>query len=189
MKRHPALRDLSSDHHQGLVQARRLTRAAGEHGTGSTGGESEDASAQARPREALRALAADFVAFWHRHTAPHFREEEEVLLPAFARFGDPAAPHVVRTLVEHVHIRRLVGDLRRQLAAGPVSADTVRALGESLREHIRFEENVLFPMIEGAMPEQALLQMAEEARRFRAAHEAHKAHKAHEAHEAHKVGP
>ena len=30
MKRHPALRALSSDHHQGLVQARRLVRAAEE---------------------------------------------------------------------------------------------------------------------------------------------------------------
>jgi hemerythrin-like domain-containing protein len=169
MKRHPALRDLSSDHHQGLVQARRLTRATGGDGTRSTA--DVDEGAQARSREALRTVAADFVAFWHRHTAPHFREEEEVLLPAFARFGDPASPHVVRTLVEHVRIRRLVGDLRRQLATGPVSTDTVRALGESLRDHIRFEENVLFPMIEEAMPEQALLEMAEEARRFRAINE------------------
>ncbi len=178
MKRHPALRDLSSDHHQGLVQARRLTRAAGDEGMGDAGGESEGGGAQARSREVLRTVAADFVAFWHRHTAPHFREEEEVLLPAFARFGDPASPHVVRTLVEHVRIRRLVGDLRRQLATGPVSADTVRTLGESLREHIRFEENVLFPMIEEAMPEQALLEMAEEARRFRAANEANEANEA-----------
>ena len=41
----------------------------------------------------------------------------------------------------------------------PVSAPepaTMQATGDLLREHIRHEENVVFPLIEAAMPEDAL---------------------------------
>jgi hemerythrin-like domain-containing protein len=145
VKRHPALRDLSSDHHQGLVQARRLVRAvdaaAGDPGT-------------------VAPVAHAFLLFWAEHTQPHFREEEEVLLPAFARYGDAAAPPVVRVLVEHVQLRRLVADLARQVAAGSPEPPTMQAVGDLLRAHIRYEEDVLFPLIEQALPETALLELA-----------------------------
>lgn len=149
MKRHPGLRDLSSDHQQGLVHARRLVKAATgvmEGAAGSTATAAETAQA--------------FLAFWAEHTNHHFREEEEVLLPVFARYGDPSVPPVVRMLVEHVQIRKLVGDLARQMAdAGITSPDTMRALGTLLRDHIRHEEDVLFPLIEGAVPSEILLEL------------------------------
>jgi hemerythrin-like domain-containing protein len=141
MKRHPALHSLSSDHHLGLVQARRLVRAATD-------------AAPAAP------AAQAFLAFWAEHTRGHFREEEEDLLPAFARYGDPAAAPVVRVLVEHVQMRRLVGDLAEQVAAGVPDPATMTALGELLRAHIRYEEDVLFPLIEQTMPEAALIELA-----------------------------
>jgi hemerythrin-like domain-containing protein len=137
MKRHPALRELSSDHHQGLVHARRLVKAA------DTGQDVEQ-------------TARDFLAFWREHTTRHFREEEEVLLPAYARYADPSDPAAVRVLVDHVHIRRHTADLDRQLAEGKPSAGTMRQIGEMLRAHIRHEEDVLFPMIEQALPEPEL---------------------------------
>jgi hemerythrin-like domain-containing protein len=137
MKRHPALRELSSDHHQGLVQARRLVKAA-ESGQG------------------VEQTARDFLAFWREHTTRHFREEEEVLLPAYARYADPSDAAAVRVLVDHVHIRRHTADLDRQLAQGEPSAGTMRRIGEMLRAHIRHEEDVLFPMIEQALPESEL---------------------------------
>ena len=70
MKRAPELRYLSDHHHQGLVQARRLRRAA-------TGEE------RATPKETAEA----FLKFWQEETTAHFREEEEVLLPVLARYG------------------------------------------------------------------------------------------------------
>jgi hemerythrin-like domain-containing protein len=147
VKRHPALRALSSDHHQGLVQARRLGQAA----------------AQATPdAPILSQAAAAFLAAWGEHVAPHFREEEEILLPAFARYGDPAAAPVVRLLVEHIQIRRLVADLREQLAAGRPQPETMAALGTLLRAHIRHEEDVVFPLIEQALPEAALVALAQQ---------------------------
>jgi hemerythrin-like domain-containing protein len=145
MKRHPALRALSSDHHQGLVQARRLMQAA------------ESAPSDA---PALTQAATAFLAFWTGHVAQHFREEEEVLLPAFARHGDPAAAPIVRLLVEHIRIRRQVSDLEDQLAAGRPQPETMTALGTLLRDHIRHEEDQVFPLIEQAMPEAALAALA-----------------------------
>ncbi len=142
MKRHQALRELSSDHHQGLVQARRLVKTAG-RGSDATADE-------------VAKVARDVLTFWAEHTTLHFREEEEVLLPAFARYGDPSVEPVVQVLVEHVHIRRLVDDLERQVELGQPSLETMRAIGELLRGHIRYEENVLFPLIEKVMPEEAL---------------------------------
>jgi hemerythrin-like domain-containing protein len=145
MKRHPALRDLSSDHHQGLVQARRLVQAV------DTASPTGDSPATVRAR-----VAHEFLLFWSDQTTRHFREEEEVLLPAFARYGDASAEPVVRVLVEHTNIRRLVDDLQRQVEQNAPSAETMRAIGELLRGHIRHEEDVLFPLIETVMPEEEL---------------------------------
>lgn len=149
MKRHPALRALSSDHHQGLVQARRLVQVAGL----SNGDDSEAAVQVAK-------VVHEFLAFWAEHTTLHFREEEEVLLPAFARYGDPSVGPVVQMLVEHAHIRRLVADLQSQVAVGQPSKETIHTTGEMLRAHIRHEEDVVFPIIEQAMPEDALRALA-----------------------------
>ena len=67
MKRHPALASLSRDHHHALVIAQRLRRADEHDGP-----------------EAARA----FLAHWEREERLHFRLEEEVLLPAYAAYGD-----------------------------------------------------------------------------------------------------
>lgn len=154
MKRHPALRDLSSDHHLGLVQARRLINAAepdrrdavGLQTAGATVGEETEADEVARK----------FLIFWTEHTTHHFREEEDVLLPMFARYGDPSNAAIVQMLVEHIHIRRLIFDLQQHLEAQQPPQETMRSVGELLRAHIRHEENVVFPLIEAAMPEEAL---------------------------------
>jgi hemerythrin-like domain-containing protein len=130
MKRHPALAPLSRDHHHALVLAQRLGRA----------GESDGADA-----------AAAFLEHWIEEERLHFRLEEEVLLPAFAAYGDPDHPAVVRTLLDHVRIRR---DVER-LADG-ADPELLHELGGRLADHVRLEENELFPLIEQTLPEPAL---------------------------------
>jgi hemerythrin-like domain-containing protein len=155
MKRHAALRGLSSDHHLGLVQARRLIRAAGLARREAVDLQTAGATvAEAIATEAEK-VARDFLIFWGEHTTRHFREEEEVLLPMFARYGDPSQIAIVQVLVEHIHIRRLVFDLQQQLETHQPPQETMRSVGELLRAHIRHEENVVFPLIEAAMPEEA----------------------------------
>ena len=155
MKRHPSLRDLSVDHHHGLVHARRLMKA---------GNVRTDDRAGAADLQVVRS----FLRFFAEQTNWHFREEEEVLLPAFARYGDPAHPSVVQMLVEHVHIRRLVSDLHHQMRYEQLSLETVRETGTLLKAHIRLEENIIFPLIERTLTEEALADLAGKLMDFQA---------------------
>lgn len=102
---------------------------------------------------------AAFVDYWEREGRDHFRAEEEVLLPAYARHGEHDHPAVVRVLVEHVDLRRRGADAAA--AAHPDPSD-LHELGERLERHIRHEERVLFPLIEEALPEDELARVARE---------------------------
>lgn len=131
MKRHDALAPLSRDHHHALVVAQRLKRA----------GEATAANA----RQA-------FLEYWRADGQRHFREEEDILLPSFAGYGDPEAPIVARVLIDHVRIRRLADEV----AAERPPIGVLQALGEQLGDHVRREERELFPLIEQALPEAEL---------------------------------
>lgn len=136
MKRDEALAALSRDHHLTLVVAQRLRRADG------------DGAAVARER---------FLEHWEEHARRHFRIEEEILLPAFAAYGDAHDPLVLRVLGDHVAIRRRAEDL----AGHPAPAlDELHELGDRLAAHVRLEERELFPLIEQAMPADALTALA-----------------------------
>ena len=132
MKRSEALRPLSHDHHQGLFAALQLKRA--------------------RPETAASARQA-FIDFFEREGARHFRIEEELLLPAYARGVEVDESAIARVLDEHVDLRRRGQDV--QAGADP-DLGALRELGERLERHIRFEERVLFPMIEEALPQEEL---------------------------------
>ncbi len=139
MKRHAELRSFSDEHHQGLVNARRLKRAA-------AGEETELAEA-----------GRDFLEFYRHDTSLHFRKEEEVLLPVLARYGgDLGQPSVVEMLAQHARIRGLAMELGDELGRQGVQGETLRKLGEQLEAHIRLEERRVFPFIEETLPEHAL---------------------------------
>jgi hemerythrin-like domain-containing protein len=127
MKRSAALSPLSRDHHHGLFAALKLTRA-------------DDGDAGA--------AAAAFLEFWRAEGRRHFQIEEDLLLPGFARHGAADHPAVVRALVEHVDLRRRAQDVER----GDAPLDALHELGRRLSEHIRGEENVLFPLVEETLP-------------------------------------
>lgn len=132
MKRSEALTPLSHQHHQGLFVSLKLKRATTE------------TAAEARTA---------FLEFFEREGARHFQVEEELLLPAFARYGEFDHPAVARVLTEHVDLRRRGQDL----ALGREEhLEELRELGERLERHIRHEERVLFPMIEETIPAEEL---------------------------------
>jgi hemerythrin-like domain-containing protein len=132
MKRSEALKLLSHQHHQGLFAALQLKRAR------------QDTAEQARQA---------FLDFYERDGARHFRAEEELLLPAYARHTEPGRPEIVQVLTEHVDLRRRGQDLE---AGADVAPEALRELGERLERHIRFEEREFFPMIEAALPDDEL---------------------------------
>jgi hemerythrin-like domain-containing protein len=92
----------------------------------------------------------------------HFRLEEEVLLPAYAAHGDPDHPAVIRTLLDHIRIRR---DVER-LAAG-ADLELLHELGARLADHVKLEEQELFPLVEQTVPESALAELGERLRDHR----------------------
>jgi hypothetical protein len=136
VKRSDALVRLSRDHHQGLVVAQRLRRAT---------------------VETAAAARTAFLEYWTTDGHEHFKAEEELLLPAFARYEPPTNHAVVRVLTDHVDLRRRAADVAIDDAP---TCDDLQALGVRLRDHIRHEERVLFPLIEAALPADELVVLA-----------------------------
>ncbi len=153
MKRHPGLHPLSQHHHFALIQALQIRRAT--------------QVPLARRAAALRQAAQAFLRFWKKTGQQHFREEEEILLPAYARhtrLDQDAA--VMRMLAEHAEIRGRVQQLEISLGAGLPVEETVTALTRTLHDHVRFEENEVFPRIESALGEADLLAMGQHLTRL-----------------------
>jgi hemerythrin-like domain-containing protein len=145
MKRHPSLHPLSRHHHFALIQALAMRRAA------------EETPAEKRAA-AIKRQAEQFVKFWNKAGHIHFREEEEVLLPAYARHArlDQDAS-VMKMLADHAEIRAAVQDFERLLAANVPVEDAVMArVAKLLHDHVRLEENELFPRIEKTLGEERL---------------------------------
>jgi hemerythrin-like domain-containing protein len=124
MRRSAALAPLSHDHQHALDAALRLRRA-------------EPASAG----EAVRRFHAFFDAEGRRH----FEIEEDLVLPALGAGDAEWAPAVARVRADHDAIRALADTL-----AGPADdrLALARGLGQRLHDHVRFEERVLFEILE-----------------------------------------
>lgn len=124
MKRSPALLELSREHHTALSLAARIARAA-------------DPAAEADLMARVQIVFRD-------ELAPHFVAEEEGLLPAMAAAGERAL--VERTLGEH----RLMQQMVDRIAAG--DRDSLKAFGQQLTAHVRFEERELFMAAQVVLP-------------------------------------
>jgi len=130
MKRHPSLKKLSSDHHQGLVYSKKLISAA--------------AKTEAEAEE----IFVMFAKFFNGELQDHFTEEENHLTPYFIN-----NPLIERMQAEHKNMKAAFEALNTggsDLKAG------LADLGEMLNDHIRFEEKELFPMIENTLSESEL---------------------------------
>lgn len=119
-------------------------------------------STRSSPRKVLRegddleAIAEVFFDFWDSEGRIHFRvEEEEVLLPHWARRSEVDRPAVARMLEEHLAIRREALRLR----AGEVTLHKAQELGVLLHDHVRFEERTVFPLIEEALDTDGLAEL------------------------------
>jgi hemerythrin-like domain-containing protein len=123
MKRCPELQDLSREHHAALRLALHLKRAA------TSGDDVQVAAACTKVR-----------AVFDSELLPHFREEEQCLLPRLEAAGARAV--VARTLIEHRAMQRLVRDLEIP------DAELLLRFSGLLTAHVRFEESELFEIAE-----------------------------------------
>jgi hypothetical protein len=122
MKRHPSLHPLSQHHHFALIQALEMRRAA-------------EAPAEKRGA-AVQRQAEKFLRFWHKTGHVHFREEEEVLLPAYARcIRLDQDAEVMRILADHAEIRAAVLNFEQCIGAKiPIEAEEIARIEKLLGE-------------------------------------------------------
>lgn len=141
--RAPALVPLSRDHHEALIQALWLRRAAG---------------------RAPAALA--FLDFHRAELEGHMADEEDVVLPA----AEPLdAAGAARIRQEHGEIRGLAAALEAAVAAGEDITSTMLDLARLLHDHVRYEERVFFMALQAALPGPALEAMGAALEAHRAA--------------------
>lgn len=134
MKRVPELRDLSDDHHTGLVLARRCKQV------GRAGFE---LSSETVWNHVLEAFSS--------HLDPHFQIEEQHLLPALEAIGEASLASRIRE--DHSALRAL----RESKTLDPT---LINHFGELLESHIRFEERQVFEPMQGRLPARALKAIA-----------------------------
>ncbi|MBX3323112.1 MAG: hemerythrin domain-containing protein [Phycisphaeraceae bacterium] len=131
-KRHEALIPLSRDHYVGLVHAHRLMKAA------------------SKDRVARHKALADFLEAWRTEIEPHFRDEERLLPPLI-----PAQADRRRLIDDHAAITRAAEEAMVKRRAVDPDPEFVERLGLDLEEHIRWEERVVFNLVqENASPGQ-----------------------------------
>lgn len=129
LKRHPALRPLSREHMNGLIQARNLTTAALED-------------------EAMRyAAIRGFVDAWNSEIREHFEDEERLL-------GPLTQPDSMRRrlLDEHAVLRSCAARCTESPSAAASDPAFVARLGSLLHDHIRWEEREYFQFLQHAHP-------------------------------------
>lgn len=153
MKRHPGLHALSQHHHFALIESLQIRRAASHVGP--------------ERQAAMRQLAEQFLAFWKKTGSVHFREEEDVLIPAFARHADIARDaDVQQMLADHIAIRALIQKLEQLVDSNQPLESELTELGERLRAHVLLEEDVIFPRMESVLPEAELTALGEQLTRL-----------------------
>lgn len=134
MNRVPELRDLSDDHHTGLVLARRCREAG-------------------RPETELapKLVWEEVHAAFSGHLEPHFQIEEQHLLPALEVIGESSLADRIRQ--DHAELRAL-------LQSEAPNEELVQRFGQLLEAHIRYEEREVFEETQHRLPARSLQAIA-----------------------------
>lgn len=147
MKRHEALVPLSREHHQLLILAQVLKQDVPAFRNMPDTPETQRNYALERYQQIL---------------SPHFRWEEEVLLPLAEKYGDKLQRMAQQVRDEHAALReafdRLVDATAEDL---PQQLDL---LGRQLAAHVRFEERRFFEKLQETLPDSAWISMEQPGR-------------------------
>jgi hemerythrin-like domain-containing protein len=146
-RRHDALIPLTHDHHHTLAQARRL----------------QDVSKMTDETQ-QRNLTNDFVNFYFGRAIRHFHEEEELFFAPLVDHPE-AGELVMRAVGDHLRLHALVRTVKRQLSDGDIDGDVLGQIAKLLTDHVRFEEQDVFPVIERLISDEDLSDLATAGRR------------------------
>jgi hypothetical protein len=133
MKRDARLIRLSREHTQALMLALRIRREAPQADVA-----------------ALGALFSQLVAFWSAGLLPHFTAESECLLARLVRHVPAQSTEVRRLQDDHLLVETLIAAMR-DTDDHEQRRTLLLELGETLRVHVRWEEETLFPLTEALL--------------------------------------
>lgn len=126
LKRHKALKNLSREHHDGLIFALRLQKGVA--------------------KKAKIEHMEDYVNwFWENYLHPHFQMEEQHLFP----LCDESNEFVLKAKAQHCEIKSLI-------ETQPKTYELLKSLYQKIQNHIRFEERELFMRIQDQLSEKDL---------------------------------
>lgn len=143
MKRHESIVTFSREHHFGLLFCWKIRQGIKKQ----------------VPTERIQPY---ITYFWNHHLKRHFEEEETLL---FILLKDNL---VEQATAEHQHIRALAEAV---VNGEKISPELFLSLASVLDDHIRFEERILFPHLENALPKDKLTALGKELQRLHPAQE------------------
>jgi iron-sulfur cluster repair protein YtfE (RIC family) len=140
MKRHPALKYLSEDHHQALLLALVLKNNA--------------------PN--IKSLPTDLIGkmnyakkTYENELEQHFRDEEEFIFP-FILNKDSELDELINEIIEeHIILKEKIFSLNDN----PKLSDQLNEIGIVLENHVRKEERILFEKTQQLLSEETLYQI------------------------------
>lgn len=128
MKRDPSLVALSWEHHTGLVYARRIKKMV-------------------EANEPLQDIRDYILLEWNATLERHFNLEETVVMPPFVKHV-PHSEELEKMVSDHNRFRVLV----RLFTEGKGGHEEMLEFSANMLAHIRFEEDILFPIFEKNIP-------------------------------------
>ncbi|MFQ6618053.1 MAG: hemerythrin domain-containing protein [Fidelibacterota bacterium] len=138
MERDPNLHLLSWGHHHGLATARRMKLKV-----------------PSAERPLLNGFVENVYKFWSEELLPHFRAEEECLLPRLLRYIDISNSVILRTLKEHMDLHRWIIESKETSSPDKIRAALIK-FSEKLTSHIRFEERVMLNKVQDLLSKEEL---------------------------------
>ncbi|MBN8705620.1 MAG: hemerythrin domain-containing protein [Bacteroidetes bacterium] len=108
----------------------------------------------------------NFLMKWQGDLDEHFKKEEAVLLPVYARFAAIDDPDFILMFFQHVEIRKTVYMLAERIESGLRGDDLITELVQQMTEHVDHEENVLMPKMMATIPPDKLAFIAESLRKW-----------------------
>lgn len=137
MKRHPALKYLSEDHHQALLLALLLKHNA----------------------PTFLSLPNDLVGkmnyakeMYNKELESHFKDEEELVFPFIKGKDESLDSLILEIMNEHIILKNKIQGLNEN----PDLSDQLDEIGKILELHVRKEERILFEKTQSILSEEKL---------------------------------
>lgn len=122
------------------------------------------------PIRVLAAKVDDFLSFFQSDMSPHFREEDEIVVPR-AEHAAPDVALVARAIrAEHIELRTAIEALRTARSSPTLLVERLRHLIEWIPNHVRDEEERLFEGLQSSLDADELKDMGNESAAFRKKH-------------------